>query len=283
MLDHPIIDVTIGLVFFYTLFSLAASAVQEWIASLVGLRARNLRAGIERLVGNDYAKKVYEHPLIGNLAKKGKLPSYIKSETFTTVILDIVKKDVPDKIVDNGNGTDILDAIRTIDESHPLRSVLETLAGGASNLQDELSDKFASWFDEGMTRVSGWYKRQTKWIILVIALVVTIGTNASTIHIAEELWANDALRSAIAVQAQNVSVQQNLLDSGSNEIIESINEFPFGWEKLPNSVIEWVKSILGWVLTAAAVSLGAPFWFHLLGKVANIRGSGGQTATGNGK
>ena len=100
---------------------------------------------------------------------------------------------------------------------------------------------------------------------------------------AEKLWANDALRSAIAVQAQNVSVQQNLLDSGSNEIIESINEFPIGWEKLPNSDIEWVKSILGWVLTAAAVSLGAPFWFHVLGRVANIRGSGGQTATGNGK
>ena len=31
MLDHPIIDVTLGLVFFYVVLSLVASAVQEWI------------------------------------------------------------------------------------------------------------------------------------------------------------------------------------------------------------------------------------------------------------
>jgi hypothetical protein len=30
----------------------------------------------------------------------------------------------------------------------------------------------------------------------------------------------------------------------------------------------------GWVLTAFAVSPGAPFWFDLLGKVSNLRGAG---------
>ena len=34
---------------------------------------------------------------------------------------------------------------------------------------------------------------------------------------------------------------------------------------------------MGWVITIAAISLGAPFWFDLLGKVANLRGSGGKT------
>lgn len=31
--------------------------------------------------------------------------------------------------------------------------------------------------------------------------------------------------------------------------------------------------LLGWTLTAAAVSLGAPFWFDLLQKIAQIRSS----------
>ena len=39
------------------------------------------------------------------------------------------------------------------------------------------------------------------------------------------------------------------------------------------------KFRLGWLITAAAVSLGAPFWFDLLGKVANLRGSGGKAQT----
>ena len=31
---------------------------------------------------------------------------------------------------------------------------------------------------------------------------------------------------------------------------------------------------MGWVLTATAVSLGAPFWFDLLSRVAKLRGTG---------
>ena len=38
--------------------------------------------------------------------------------------------------------------------------------------------------------------------------------------------------------------------------------------------MEWVERIVGWLVTIAAVSLGAPFWFDLLGKVANLRGAG---------
>ena len=75
MFDHPIIDVTLGLVFFYVVLSLVASAVQEWIASVCALRSKNLRSGVENLIGSDYAEKVYQHPLIKNLAKKNRLPS----------------------------------------------------------------------------------------------------------------------------------------------------------------------------------------------------------------
>ncbi len=31
---------------------------------------------------------------------------------------------------------------------------------------------------------------------------------------------------------------------------------------------------LGWLITAAAVSLGAPFWFDLLNKLVNLRAAG---------
>jgi hypothetical protein len=36
--------------------------------------------------------------------------------------------------------------------------------------------------------------------------------------------------------------------------------------------------ILGWILTAAALSLGAPFWFDLLNKFINLRGAGEKPA-----
>ena len=80
MLDSPIIDVAIGLVFFYVTLSLVCSSIQEIIASLLGLRSRNLKKGIENLIGNEYAQAMYDHPLIKGMRKPKKLPSYIKPE-----------------------------------------------------------------------------------------------------------------------------------------------------------------------------------------------------------
>jgi hypothetical protein len=42
---------------------------------------------------------------------------------------------------------------------------------------------------------------------------------------------------------------------------------------------EWIYNLLGWLLTAVAVSLGAPFWFDLINKFINIRMVGHRPAT----
>jgi len=34
-----------------------------------------------------------------------------------------------------------------------------------------------------------------------------------------------------------------------------------------------LKSLMGWIITALALSLGAPFWFDLLNKLMKLRGS----------
>ena len=40
----------------------------------------------------------------------------------------------------------------------------------------------------------------------------------------------------------------------------------------------YLKAILGWIVTAIAISMGANFWFDLLGKVINVRNTGGKPA-----
>ncbi len=61
--------------------------------------------------------------------------------------------------------------------------------------------------------------------------------------------------------------------------MERLKAFPIGWKEVPTDLLEILKTLLGWLITAAAVSLGAPFWFDLLGKVANLRGDGGKAQT----
>lgn len=66
-------------------------------------------------------------------------------------------------------------------------------------------------------------------------------------------------KDAIGMKAEEVKA---LLDS---------MPIPMGWQFSFNP---WYCGIVGWIITAVAISLGAPFWFDPLQKVVNIRAAG---------
>jgi hypothetical protein len=71
-------------------------------------------------------------------------------------------------------------------------------------------------------------------------------------------------------------------DGGSapslEQAIGQLSTLPVGWhaESIPAGFEAWAAALLGWVLTTAAISLGAPFWFDLMGRVARLRGTGNR-------
>ena len=278
MFDHPIIDVAVGLVFFYVVLSLVASAVQEWIASVRSMRSKTMRAGVQTLIGCKYAEAVYNHPLIKNLAKENRLPSYIAAETLSTVFLEVIAKETNGKSYAAHTSKEARAMVGKITDDHPLKDILSAMIEDGDDAAKALKERLAGWFDEGMTRVSGWYKRRVELFIFVIAAVLTVATNANSIHMAEELWRNDALRTQIATQAQIATKEGDVLTIDVCKL-KSLESFPIGWGGPTGGLLEWLKRVLGWLITTAAVSLGAPFWFDLLGKVANLRGAGIQSQT----
>ena len=165
--------------------------------------------------------------------------------------------------------------VGNISQDHPLKEILVALIDDGEDAANALKERLAGWFDEGMSRVAGWYKRQAKVMIFVIAGIVTLATNAGSIHMAEEFWRNDALRTQIAAQAQ-VAAQAGDVSGLEASNLQSLEVFPIGWSTAPTGALDWLKTLPGWIITTAAVSLGAPFWFDLLSKVPNLRGSGGQ-------
>jgi hypothetical protein len=51
---------------------------------------------------------------------------------------------------------------------------------------------------------------------------------------------------------------------------------PVGWDRkdprtVPADFWGWLRKVGGWLLTAFAVSLGAPFWFDLLSRFMVVR------------
>jgi hypothetical protein len=288
MLDHPVFDVALGLIFFYVVLSLVCSAVQEWISSLIGLRSKNLKKGIERLIGDVYAQKVYDHSLIKNLAKEGQIPSYIAPETLSAVLLEVVAKDDGGASYTARTADEVRTLVDAIDAKHPMKEVLVAFVDTSDDAVNTLKNKLSGWFDEGMARVSGWYTRQIKVWIFCIAAVVTVALNASTIHIADALWKNDALRADIAAQAVAASGQGSVVKL-EDDNLKNLKIFPLGWRSdemdntaWPKDAKDWFATLLGWLITIAAISLGAPFWFDLLGKVANLKGAGGKAVSAGG-
>lgn len=266
------IDVAIGLVFFYVALSLVCSSIQEIVAGVFGLRARNLRRGIVNLVGDEYARALYQHPLVKGLRKPGRLPSYLNADIFATALIEVVAQAKAGKPAFELSGKELREMIARIDPYNPTRGVLLGLLEAADSRVGKLKRRIAEWFDAAMERVAGWYKRQVTWFLLALATVVTLAVNADTIRIAEQLWRDAALRGAVAAAAEEAVAAGDL---GRLDERAELDTFPLGYpEGFPGSAGITFRMIVGWLLTVAAVSLGAPFWFDLLGKVARLRAAG---------
>jgi hypothetical protein len=219
---NPIIETAIGLVFVYLLLSMICSALQEWIATLFGLRSKTLFEGITKMLCGDLnlRDQIYAHPLIEGLSRKSWLdkrlgrdarPSYISSETFSKAFLAAAT--VPQAL-----------AAKTMpvnaDNGKPLHAntqeVIATLHAVAPGSIDELRKNVAKWYDDAMDRVSGWYKRKTQGILLVLGLIVAAAFNADSVMLARAFWADPNLRAGVVAAAQQYAKDHpNGVDSPS--------------------------------------------------------------------
>lgn len=310
MLDHPVFGTAFGLILFFAVFSVLVSAVQEGISSVLKLRARDLWRGLVNLLGEQEATKAYEHPLVKSLAGAGAMPSYIDTRTLSTAVLDNASIEVLGKAFASTSNDDIAKLATEIPDDHPLKTLLQSMTKNSDDAASYLHKQLSDWFNEGMDRISGWYKRKSQIMVFVIASILTVAVNANTIDVVETLWANDNLRSTIAADT-SMTLADFKDESGSYDPeMETIYRFPVGWSKndlatidriipffspesegspseenpspngssdggKPEEISQWLpEHIVGWALTVIGVSLGAPFWFDLIGRISNLRGTG---------
>jgi len=145
------------------------------------------------------------------------------------------------------------------------------------------------WFDDGMDRVTGWYKRKAQLIILVLAAIICLGLNVDTFAIANGLAQDSTLRASVVAAAE--ARAQRPAPAGAeaeidvSELRDELSglQLPIGWStddarptRVPDSFAGWIVKLVGVMFTALAVALGAPFWFDLLNRLVSLRASGKQ-------
>ena len=303
MFNSGILDVAVSLIFIYLLLSLVCTAINEAIEGVLKRRASTLEQGIREILsdedGTGLASDLYNHPLIYSLFRgeydpkgsKKHLPSYIPSKNFARAIMNIVltKSNAPDNSIES-----LRKAIATMPESK-VKGALASLIDEVGTNVDKARKNIEDWYDSGMDRVSGWYKRHVQKITLTVAILAAIAVNADTINIATRLSYDATMRQSLVAAAQEyaksssaVTVQSSYpqtdaliaqeCNSPECRVSRNLDQIkklglPIGWQKdaLPGSFADWFSKILGLALTAFAVSLGAPFWFDMLNKIMVIR------------
>jgi hypothetical protein len=302
--DSAALDVALGLIFVYVVLSLVCSALVETISSVFAWRADFLKKGLYNLL-EDTEKpglmdQVFDHPLVSGLVRperepglaripglrrllawtrRKRYPSYLPSRAVVSALLTLD----PDARV-AGAAKSLDDAIENIPTAR-VREALRTLLADATARTSKAEDRVEAfrkaaetWYDDSMARVSGWYRRRIQLVLWVVALMVAVALNADTLNLARVFWTDDAVRTAVVAQAEQAAREAEAGDVG--DAAEAL-EVPLGWsfeegnaQGFPGDWKDWLGKVIGLFLTGAALSLGAPFWFDLLGKVARLRSAG---------
>jgi len=370
------LEVAIGMALIFLLVSLFCTAINEAIAGFFNTRAKNLEKGIKSLFtqGNltnalSLTDAIYRHGLVQGLYRSGagtgqqlsdKLrhpPSYIPSRTFASALYDTLFGDLtnpptavagaipPVGGVQSNQLASMLAAIQKLPDS-PAKQAIATLVKEASGDVERLRLSFERWYDDGMDRAAGWYKKKTQWSLFLIGLIAAGVLNVDTVVVARSLWTNPAMRTFAATYADTVAKDPDLKAkleveraraeadrktaavSKAGNVAQPANQASHSGSQTSSSPSEaqsvsnataaagnrsatltdlskdlkdlksrnlpigysaetaawpyygvkderfWqggLLSLLGWILTAFAVTLGAPFWFDTLNQFMVVR------------
>lgn len=303
MFGSVILDVAVGLVIVYLLLSLISASVREWAAGILRTRSSTLHQGLNELLADPkLVEDLYNHPLINCLyrgknyadAKKNRqLPSYIPSKSFSAALLDMIVRgrDVQSPLQSGSESRTVtIDSVRAqitrIQNPRVQRAVLSAVDAAGGDLGAAQAN-IEHWFDSTMDRVSGWYKQRSQIWVFAIGFVLVVIADADTLNIARRLYSDPAARQTALALAGEMNAAKDTVGAGVAKRaavrLDSLGLPLVGWQQVKVSpsastgeaVEAYAKharnAFIGWLITAFAVSLGAPFWFDTLGRVMVIR------------
>jgi hypothetical protein len=216
----------------------------------------------------------------GSTRRRRSRPSYLPPRAFSLAVAETLAQQAPDAAAGPSPWEQadhqILEGVERSLASLPkgqVRQVLHKAAVNAEGSLEQFRAQVERAFDDAMERASGWYKRKVQVVILVLAVLVAIGLNVDSARVATRLWNDEAIRTAVAAKAGGGELPQDAANA-----VDQVDQLqlPIGWGagNAPDGVGEVLGAVPGWLVTIAAVGLGAQFWFDLLSRLARLRGSG---------
>lgn len=222
------------------------------------------------------------------------LPAYIPPRAFALALVDILNAQ---KLSGNDAMGSILKSLQDHHWIYRTNKAGQALLALATQARGDLSTfekHLETWYSDGMDRVSAWYKRYTQRVLLVIGLVLAIALNVDSVRVARTLWVDRDVRQAMVDEASKYSQDQPQPPEANasakdlmNKLDDRVTAFngatakllPIGWKHAPwtyggyfgRNFPKTIETLVGWIITGLAISLGAAFWFDLLNKFMVVR------------
>lgn len=325
MFNSTVLDLVILLSFTYFIGSLLISSLQEIIATALNWRAKSLESTLSNLLfDNDWpsflTQKVYKSPFITVLKKEeDKFPSYIPAGNFARAVIEQLGGSDIQKITSKLNSADSgLPA--------SLKTALDDFLKQANGSIEHFQQQLETFYNTGMDRATGWYKRKTRQWIFGLSFIVALLLNLDTIKIVDDSLKQpaqlkthaDNISSAVSnihyKQDSVVSVEFSSKPAGRITIDTNVSKvsldtlasrikqlrtltsqldsagLSIGYASIDDAVTQWtgghsshglgdqtgkvLLKLLGFFITVCAFQLGSGYWFGILVKAVNIRGTG---------
>lgn len=267
------------------------------IASLLQQVHRELPAS----VSEEISKAVLTHPLIKSAGDR--YGAVIHREELTALLLELASGDGLNQL-QTAARTHLCDLLKangitdpagtmanvraltlTLERAHPELSNQERYA--MAFLQEANSRflaKINGWFDQTIDRVADRFTNSTRIITFAGSFAVAFALQLDTSTLVNRLSADDSLRQSLVAQAVKLTeqappatnppptpeeLQRNLQNLATIHILDmpaSLSDWIGRW-----TVHNWAPKLLGILLTAMLLSLGAPFWYNALKNLVRLR------------
>lgn len=240
------------------------------------------------------ARSFYKSHIIKNLSSGSYFskPSAVSPEIFVEALISVIGKgqrSIADNVIAFLNDPTQRDKIgaETYDQ---LKFFLED----SNQDLEKFKERLQLWFKEMTIRSIGWYKRRVQVILFAIGLVISTIFNVDTLAITQKLSQDDEATTQLVQLANTDSYAEYIknrpddkqkqmdayktLSAKAFETQQILSLSRCDGEKGTCTCFEkyffgGYSNFIGCLLSALAISLGAPFWYDLLNKLMQFKAS----------
>jgi hypothetical protein len=259
---------------------------------------------VERLYATDTIQALENHPQGDKRTRINHLPTSV----FSQAIIEMATVGT-----ESGTITGFIDGLPDGRFKNQLRAIAKVAQDDVKRFRDGVED----WFDGQMARLSAIYRSQVRLVVTVLGVAIAfgafaVGLRVDSLRLVTDLQRNENLRTAYTNTGAAVAAASNddlakkgcppgtgattttappqvlCVANGLSQVkgIDMIfagaetshpgQSFGAGMVDRLSSLYDW-RRIVGLVVTMAAISFGAPFWWDVLRRLVGLRKPGGST------